>query len=323
MGSADIIDDINTLLKLGVGDSFRLEHIKQAHIENKTIWITDENYLKQLQEKYIIKSSAALKPDGEIVFEDSPADEEMVHCWKCGKKMPMSASFCMICGSSLFNIGDGVKREGDKSKSSFKNKTQSSSKSKPRSIPLKVIAIIGVMVIISIIVTIGQEDSIVQVDPDGVQDTDGVVVDNPDGVVVDNPDGVVVDNPDGVVVDNPDGVVVDNPDGVQDADDMQEDLFSSIVAIFSIPAIDWSFLSMEQGTECEEGMSMDNKTDSCIPDITCEAGMVVDNMTNTCVPVVTCDPGMVVDKDTNTCIPVVTCGPGMQVDNITNTCIPV
>ena len=37
MGSEDVVDDVNALLKLGVGDPYRLEHIKQAYILNSTI----------------------------------------------------------------------------------------------------------------------------------------------------------------------------------------------------------------------------------------------------------------------------------------------
>jgi hypothetical protein len=32
MDSSDVVDDVNALLKLGVGDPYRLEHIKQAYI---------------------------------------------------------------------------------------------------------------------------------------------------------------------------------------------------------------------------------------------------------------------------------------------------
>ena len=40
MGSEDIVDNVNALLKLNVGDPYRLEHIKQAYILNKIIWKT-------------------------------------------------------------------------------------------------------------------------------------------------------------------------------------------------------------------------------------------------------------------------------------------
>ena len=49
----DIIDEINALLRLGVGDQYRLEHIKLAYVENRTIWESDRRYLERMREKYI------------------------------------------------------------------------------------------------------------------------------------------------------------------------------------------------------------------------------------------------------------------------------
>ena len=49
----DIIDEINALLRLGVGDQYRLEHIKLAYVENRNIWESDRRYLERMREKYI------------------------------------------------------------------------------------------------------------------------------------------------------------------------------------------------------------------------------------------------------------------------------
>ena len=55
MEDRDIVDDVNALLNLGVGDAYRLEHIKQSYIQNKSIWNVDKNYLQKMVEKYLIK----------------------------------------------------------------------------------------------------------------------------------------------------------------------------------------------------------------------------------------------------------------------------
>lgn len=102
MDSPDIVDDVNALLKLGVGDAYRLEHIKQSYIDNKTIWITDANYLEKMREKYLVKHKTG-EPGGE--GEEEAEKDEDVHCWKCGKKNPLRANFCMGCGSSIFDVG--------------------------------------------------------------------------------------------------------------------------------------------------------------------------------------------------------------------------
>ena len=100
---SDVIDDVNALLKLGVGDPYRLEHIKQAYMENKTIWESDNKYLQRLKEKYLIKVKSKTQEDSD---EQTPEDnQDIIHCWKCGKKSPLGGNFCMMCGSSLFEVG--------------------------------------------------------------------------------------------------------------------------------------------------------------------------------------------------------------------------
>lgn len=54
MDEPDIVDDVNALLNLGVGDSYRLEHIKQSYIQNKTIWITDQRYLENMKKNILL-----------------------------------------------------------------------------------------------------------------------------------------------------------------------------------------------------------------------------------------------------------------------------
>jgi len=140
MDPVDIIDDVNALLKLGVGDSYRLEHIKQAYIQNKTIWVTDENYLKRMREKYLIKHTLDTPED--IVFENEPEPKETIHCWKCGKKCPLGANFCMTCGTSLFEVGANPKPIPE-------------SKSFTKNIPLKIPILVGIPVIILIVLGAG------------------------------------------------------------------------------------------------------------------------------------------------------------------------
>lgn len=141
MDPVDIVDDVNALLRLGVGDSYRLEHIKQAYIQNKTIWVTDENYLKRMREKYLIKHTLDV-PSEDIVFENEPEQKETIHCWKCGKKCPLGANFCMTCGTSLFEVG-------------AEPKPISKSKSFTTTIPLKIPILVGIPVIILIILGAG------------------------------------------------------------------------------------------------------------------------------------------------------------------------
>ena len=102
----DIVDDVNALLRMRVGDPYRLEHIKQAYIENKTIWESDNRYLQKMKEKYLTKLNTEEKIQVEEIPEESEDNSEKIHCWKCGKKCPLKANFCMSCGAALFEVGN-------------------------------------------------------------------------------------------------------------------------------------------------------------------------------------------------------------------------
>jgi hypothetical protein len=144
MDSPDVVDDVNALLKLKVGDPYRLEHIKQTYLQNQKIWITDENYLKRLREKYLVKHTSDVPSEENIVFENEPEDNETIHCWKCGKKCPLEANFCMVCGSSLFEVG---------------SEPQPAETIKPKnytkSVSLKIPILIGIPVLVLIILGAG------------------------------------------------------------------------------------------------------------------------------------------------------------------------
>ena len=151
MGSVDVVDDVNALLKLGVGDPYRLEHIKQAYILNSTIWKSDVRYLEQMREKYLVKHRPE-QHDGESdIDENLESDSEnknMIHCWKCGKKSLFEANFCMVCGSSLFEVGTESQAVDVQMPS-----VQSKNQRKP--IKLKIPIMIGIPVLILVILGVG------------------------------------------------------------------------------------------------------------------------------------------------------------------------
>ena len=142
MDSHDVVDEVNALLKLGVGDPYRLEHIKQTYVQNQKIWITDENYLKRLREKYLVKHTSDVPLDEDIVFENEPENTETIHCWKCGKKGPLGANFCMICGTSLFEVGSNPQPVIE----------TPNSKNYKKSISLKIPMLVAIPVLILIII---------------------------------------------------------------------------------------------------------------------------------------------------------------------------
>jgi len=146
MGSTDVVDEVNALLKLGVGDPYRLEHIKQAYILNNTIWKSDNRYLEQLREKYLVKhrvEQSNIQSETKENLENDSKKENMIHCWKCGKKSLFEANFCMTCGSSLFEVGAEPQTVDVKIPSIH-------SKNQRKSIGLKIPIMIGIPVLILI-----------------------------------------------------------------------------------------------------------------------------------------------------------------------------
>ena len=147
MDSVDVVDDVNALLKLGVGDPYRLEHIKQAYILNNTIWKSDDRYLVQLREKYLVRhhiDQPDIQPEIDGKVESDSENKDMIHCWKCGKMSTIGANFCMVCGSSIFEVGTEPKIADVQMPSNSKNKT--------KSIGLKIPILIGIPVLILIII---------------------------------------------------------------------------------------------------------------------------------------------------------------------------
>ena len=147
----DPVNDVNALLELGVGDPYRLEHIKQAYILNNTIWKSDERYLEQLRKKYLVKHRVEqdnIQSETKENLENDSKKENMIHCWKCGKKSLFEANFCMTCGSSLFEVGAEPKT-ADVQMPSARSKNQT------KSIRLKIPILIGIPVLILIIIGAG------------------------------------------------------------------------------------------------------------------------------------------------------------------------
>ena len=148
MDSEDIVDNVNALLKLNVGDPYRLEHIKQAYILNKTIWKSDDRYLEQLREKYLVKhkiDQPDIQPEIDGNLENDSENKDTIHCWKCGKKVPLRANFCMVCGSSIFEVNTEPQEVEVQV-------PHSNSKKQSKDRGLKIPIIIGIPVLILIII---------------------------------------------------------------------------------------------------------------------------------------------------------------------------
>jgi hypothetical protein len=116
-----LLDQVNILINMNVGDAYRLEHIKLMLKQKRTVYGSDRVYLDHLIYEYIeqIKTQKQLaKIRGEDPFEEDSEDvtsEENVedksnddimeldhiYCWKCGKSIPVNSKFCLDCGSDI------------------------------------------------------------------------------------------------------------------------------------------------------------------------------------------------------------------------------
>ena len=158
-----LLDQVNILIKMKVGDPYRLEHIKLMLKQKRTVYGSDRAYLDHLIHDYIeeVKTQKKLsKLRGENPFEEIPEiktseeeDEELVelkhiYCWKCGKSIPINSKFCFDCGSDIKNPKvkeDNSEKNSDKIFGETIDKTSNNGNRK------NILMVVGVLVILALI----------------------------------------------------------------------------------------------------------------------------------------------------------------------------
>lgn len=85
-----LLDTIDILLDLQVGDTSRLEHIKKMILENKQLYVSDQQYVQSLAITYNIGDQKKI---------DSPEQVKLINCRTCSSSIPESANYCTLCGS--------------------------------------------------------------------------------------------------------------------------------------------------------------------------------------------------------------------------------
>ena len=111
------LDNVNELLRLKCGDTYRLEHIKQTLENNTLLYISDKNYLQKLVEqhhdqikktknvKFEFKQKTSIHDTNDSVTPTIPTDDSVtptipLNCISCGKQMETHTQFCLHCGKS-------------------------------------------------------------------------------------------------------------------------------------------------------------------------------------------------------------------------------
>lgn len=87
-----LIEKIEYMLALGVGDISRLKSIEKSIIENKKIYNSDIRYVEELVKKNPSKLTQKFDED-----HPSPKDKS---CLVCSERIEESAKFCSFCGAN-------------------------------------------------------------------------------------------------------------------------------------------------------------------------------------------------------------------------------
>jgi hypothetical protein len=171
-----LLDQVNILINMNVGDAYRLEHIKLMLKQKRTVYGSDRVYLDHLIYEYIeqIKTQKQLaKIRGEDPFEEDSEDgtsEENVedkskddiieldhiYCWKCGTSIPVNSKFCLDCGSDIKKpeIKDNARVE-DISENMIEEITKRKSKDGSKKNILMVVGVLAILAIIGGAVVMG------------------------------------------------------------------------------------------------------------------------------------------------------------------------
>jgi hypothetical protein len=123
---ASLLDDVNTLILKGVGDSSRLEHIKESIENNKPLYDSDKNYVNDLIQKYLLSN---IQKDKDI--KNSTTQNT---CVKCSANLELNSNFCSKCGFSVNSMS-----EEKNSNTNSKDRKKQSKNNFPSGIPREVI----------------------------------------------------------------------------------------------------------------------------------------------------------------------------------------
>ncbi len=84
------LDTVNNLLNLEVGDTSRLEHVRNMILEDKPLYTSDKQYVQNLAVTYIKDYQTET---------DVKQPRLLVNCRNCSTSIPKSAKYCTLCGT--------------------------------------------------------------------------------------------------------------------------------------------------------------------------------------------------------------------------------
>ena len=81
---------IEDFLSREIGDATRLRHIRQSLVDNKKLYNSDIQYVKELEKK---------NPDYTDVLSEENQKDPIKSCWNCKQELGLNAKFCFSCGA--------------------------------------------------------------------------------------------------------------------------------------------------------------------------------------------------------------------------------
>jgi len=86
-----LLEQIDILLNMQVGDLIRLEYIKKMILDGKPLYSSDKQYVENLAQKHLQKDYQNAEPYSVQPKLDSK-------CWNCEKLLDSSVIYCPVCG---------------------------------------------------------------------------------------------------------------------------------------------------------------------------------------------------------------------------------
>jgi hypothetical protein len=161
-----LLDQVNALIKMQVGDPYRLEHIKSRVEENKVLALSDKKYISDMLDRYLgnVESNENHTSKTEPTTA-SPVNFDSNNYWKCGNKNTTLAKFCNNCGSSIEQLSDRPKVTSEKSTPNSQSWIQTRSTTMPKRMGKgkKILISIGILVILIVIVGLMMGDEFLEI----------------------------------------------------------------------------------------------------------------------------------------------------------------
>ena len=100
-----LIDDIEELLALGNGDKYRLMDMRARLENNKRLYISDREFLRNLVKNHLGRAMLSPEPGSRPTRSLHTPETETDVCTNCGSNITGDDMFCESCGTKRAELG--------------------------------------------------------------------------------------------------------------------------------------------------------------------------------------------------------------------------